>query len=139
MRAIALGWPIINPTAVRHKLVLLQGQPTWVPDEAQTPPGDGVLFSAEGGVGEDGPPGPMGLTGATGVAGSPGADGEAGEEGSIGPPGLLGTVSDPLTRSYTPGSFTVPTGYYIITLKRMQITSSQRITVAGTGRWRHGN
>lgn len=47
------------------------------------------------------------------------------------------SVADPNSQSYTPGGFTVATGKYIITAKRIQLTGSQRATLQGTARWRH--
>lgn len=37
--------------------------------------------------------------------------------------------------SYTPGSVTVATGNFALQAKRLQLTGSQRLTVAGTGRY----
>jgi hypothetical protein len=39
--------------------------------------------------------------------------------------------------AYATGSFTVPTGQYIITAKRVTLTGAQRITTLGTARWKH--
>jgi hypothetical protein len=47
------------------------------------------------------------------------------------------SVTDPNPQSYTPGTFSVATGKYVITARRIQLTGSQRITLAGTAHWRH--
>lgn len=38
--------------------------------------------------------------------------------------------------SYAPGSFTIPTGKYVVMSKRLQLTGSQRVTLQGTARLR---
>jgi hypothetical protein len=103
--------------------------------------------------GEDGMWGPPGQPGAQGASGSPGSTGPQGSAGPIGPPGLdgedcggpwiipgpqgpQGTVTDPIIGSYSPGSFTIPTGKYADLVKRLILTGSQRLTVQGTGRLR---
>lgn len=45
-----------------------------------------------------------------------------------------GAASDPNQGSFTPGSVTVTTGRYALMVKRLQLTGSQRLAVAGTGR-----
>lgn len=45
-------------------------------------------------------------------------------------------ISDPQPQSYTPGSFTVATGTYVILCNHLQLTGSQRATGAGTSRIR---
>lgn len=47
------------------------------------------------------------------------------------PPG--GGEADPAQGSYAPGSFTILTGKYAIIAKRLTLTTSQRLTVEGTG------
>ena len=47
-----------------------------------------------------------------------------------------GSVSDPNPQSYTPGSFSVVTGKYVILCNHLQLTTSQRATLAGTSRMR---
>lgn len=46
------------------------------------------------------------------------------------------TASAPDTFSFAPGSFTVATGKYAIMSRRLQLTGSQRATLAGTSRLR---
>jgi hypothetical protein len=41
--------------------------------------------------------------------------------------------------AYAPGSFTVATGNFAIHIKRLQLTSTQRMTLAGTARFRLSN
>lgn len=45
-------------------------------------------------------------------------------------------VTDPIQQAYAPGAFTVLTGKYVILSKRLQLTGSQRVTIAGTARVR---
>lgn len=49
------------------------------------------------------------------------------------------SAADPLTRSYLLTSFTVPTGKYIMTAKRIQLATTGRATLEGTARWSHAN
>ena len=46
------------------------------------------------------------------------------------------SVADPNPQSYTPGSFTVDTGKYVILSRHLKLTSSQRATLAGTSTMR---
>lgn len=46
------------------------------------------------------------------------------------------SVADPNPQSYTPGSFTVATGKYVILCKRLQLTGAQRAAAEGTSRIR---
>lgn len=43
---------------------------------------------------------------------------------------------DPVMGSYAPGSFTVPTGDFAQVLKRLELTTTQRVTLQGTARLR---
>lgn len=45
-----------------------------------------------------------------------------------------GTTPDPVYSSYAPGSFTVATGRGAQMVKRLQLTTTQRATLAGTAR-----
>jgi hypothetical protein len=47
-----------------------------------------------------------------------------------------GAGSDPFVGTYTPGSFTIATGKYAVMSARLQLTTTQLVTVAGTGRLR---
>lgn len=46
------------------------------------------------------------------------------------------TIDDPPIGTYAPGSFTVATGQYAIMSKRLTLTTTQRVTIAGDGRLR---
>jgi hypothetical protein len=39
-------------------------------------------------------------------------------------------------QAYAPGSFTIPTGYFVVMSKQLKLTGSQRLTIQGTGRLR---
>ncbi|MGH7183660.1 MAG: hypothetical protein ACREJN_17020 [Nitrospiraceae bacterium] len=93
--------------------------------------------------GDDGDPGLPGTAGATGtpglqgIMGPPGFDGAEPDEPWMipGPQGPSGAASTGLTiNDYAPGSFTIATGKFGIQVKRLILTSSQRGTIAGTGR-----
>jgi hypothetical protein len=45
-------------------------------------------------------------------------------------------ASDPSIGSYAPGAFTIADGKYAIMAKRLVLTGTQRVTIAGTGRLR---
>jgi hypothetical protein len=109
-------------------------------------------------------PGPAGPAGATGGAGTPGAPGVAGPAGVVGPPGwdaeapeepllipgpagATGPQGAPgggggntleLVKPMT-GTATVATGKWVLAAERWQLTSTQRLTIAGTGRLRINN
>ena len=113
-----------------------------------------------------GPAGPTGVQGVQGAQGLPGIQGPPGQDGDtydnvmypVGhgilshqsfPGGtttflradntfasVIASVGDPNPQSYTPGSFTVDTGKYVILSKRLQLTGAQRATIAGTARMR---
>lgn len=40
--------------------------------------------------------------------------------------------SDPAIQSYTPGSFTVPTGSYVVLSRHLTLTGVQRVVAQGT-------
>ena len=42
------------------------------------------------------------------------------------------SVADPNPQSYTPGSFTVPTGKYVIIARQLQITTTQQVNLQGS-------
>ena len=117
----------------------------------------------EDGCSVPGPAGPPGVQGSPGADGAPGAQGLPGQDGDFHDdvmypvghgilshqsfPGgtttflradntFASAVVDPNPQSYTPGSFTVATGKYVILSKRLQLTGTQRLTVAGTARMR---
>lgn len=122
------------------------GPPSSVVGPAGAPglPGAAVFLEADAGEpGDQGFPGVNGLPGTSGGTGGPGPAGpavfleaDAGDEGPLGPPGVVPTISDPIGGSYTPGSFTVATGRYASMVKRLQLTTTQRATLAGTARLR---
>jgi hypothetical protein len=103
---------------------------------ATGPDGPAVFLAGESG--EDGEPGPPGRDGVAGAAGAAGAAGPAiflvseGEEGEMGPPGPTAATVDPLTQSYSPGSFTVATERYAIMSRHLKLTTTQRVILAGT-------
>lgn len=72
--------------------------------------------------------------------GLPGLDAEEIEPmmipGPVGPAGAAGSGSaaDPPQGSYAPGSYTIADGKFRIAVKRQQFTTTQRLTIAGTGR-----
>ena len=45
-------------------------------------------------------------------------------------------AADPGSQPYAPGSFTIDTGRYLVMTKRLQLTGTQRATLAGTARLR---
>jgi len=47
---------------------------------------------------------------------------------------VTASVTDPNPQSFTPGSFTVPAGKYVILMGRMQTLGVERVVVQGTGR-----
>lgn len=48
----------------------------------------------------------------------------------------VASVADPNSQSYTPGTFSVSTGRYVLLSRRLQLTGTQRATLAGTSRMR---
>lgn len=115
----------------------------------------------DGEDGFDGIMGRLGVDGRDGLQGTPGRDGEDGDSwlspasaheilAHQGFPGGTSTflradrafasptasVADPNPQSYTPGSFTVDTGKYVILCNRLNLTGVQRATVVGTARVR---
>ena len=97
---------------------------------AQGLPGASIV-EVDGLDGEDGfhIPGDKGATGAPGIPGF-GMDGEDGSDGMQIPPA---PVTNPIIGTFTPGSFTIPTGQYVDQMRRLQLTGSQRLTAQGTG------
>lgn len=108
-----------------------------------------------------GTPGTPGAAGATGFS-IPGDDGNPGDDAFIipGPPGRPGLNAQIVPgddgmpgdnetwfppdipfpalwiQPYAPGSFVIPTGFYAQMVKRLQLTTTQRAQVVGTGRLR---
>ena len=114
---------------------------------AQGLPGITVFMAGDDGEqGEPGFPGQRGTDGAAGSNGATGAQGplgpavyleaEIGEDGPIGPPGIPATIPTIIASPYAPGSFSVPTGYYAQMSNHLQLVSTQRATIAGTGQLR---
>lgn len=66
-----------------------------------------------------------------------GPPGEDGMDGDTGPPGPAGVAL--LYQSYTPGSITVPTGYFMLAARRQQWTGTERLRLIGTARLSIGN
>lgn len=70
------------------------------------------------------------------------ASGASGARGTVPTPGLVAgttkflredaTWNDPSILPYAPGSFTLPTGFYKIMSRRLQLTGSQSATLQGT-------
>ena len=113
---------------------------------AQGQPGPALFMLAQDG--EPGEPGAPGTIGVNGAAGSPGAQGPAGPAlflledppdpeiawpGPTGAAGPAGSATDPFVGAYSPGSFTIATEKYAVLSRRLKLTTTQRLTVAGTG------
>lgn len=111
------------------------------------PPGNDGLDGDDGAVG---PPGAAGTAGAAGAAGAPGAPGASGPAGIPGPPGLdaedeipwivpgpagatgpQGAPGGAGAQPYAIGSVSVATGNYLLLARRLILTGSQRVTLAG--------
>jgi len=107
------------------------------------------LPGPEGDEGPIGPPGPPGAAGQAGAVGPAGPQafaflvGEEGEPGAIGPPGATGAAGPAgAAADYDKpetGSLSVATAKYHYTAVEHVCTTTQRITVAGTGRLRIHN
>jgi hypothetical protein len=118
------------------------GPAVFLLDEAQDgepgapgPQGPQGAAGAAGATGPQGPAGPAIFLFEEGLDGEPGPPGPAGAQGPTGPPGGGGGSS----WTYAAGSITVATGTAQQGLKELQLTSTQRLTVAGTGRFRLSN
>lgn len=121
-----------------------QGEDSWIagPIGPRGFQGDRGPIGDTGDNGEDalmipGNQGPQGTLGATGPMGPIGFEGEPGYfdefvPGPQGPTGPAGAATDPVLGSYTPGSFTIPTGKYAVMSHHLILTGSQRVTLQGT-------
>jgi hypothetical protein len=121
----------------------------FVPGSAGAPGGIGAAgldgLSVRGQDGEDGQDG-IPIPGAAGAAGSAGAAGIAGltipgRDGDdaeatffMGAPGI--NFDAPVLHAYAPGGFSIPDGHFAIMAKRLQLTTTQRVTLQGTARLR---
>ena len=117
-----------------------QPGPPGLPGSQGAPGITAFMAGDDGEQGEPGFPGQRGSDGSTGAQGPLGPavylDAEQGDEGPIGPPGLPGTIPTLITAPYAPGSFSVATGYYAQMSNHLQLVSTQRATIAGTGQLR---
>lgn len=92
----------------------------------------------DGADGEDGLTivGPQGVPGQAAPLAMLFMEGEPGADAMVipGPAGASGSASitDPLSQAYAPGSFTVADGKYAVMSRHLQLTSTQRATLAGT-------
>jgi hypothetical protein len=99
---------------------------------AQGPLGPAIFLLDEAYDGEVGPPGVAGPTGAQGPVGPAVFLLDEAYDGEIGPPGPAVPAQDPLTQSYSPGSFQVRTERYAVMSRHLKLTGTQRVTLSGT-------
>lgn len=50
----------------------------------------------------------------------------------VNPTSSTGTVADPLSQAFAPGSFSVATGDYVVMTDQLELTNSQTVTLVGT-------
>lgn len=108
------------------------------------------MVGLDGDVGDDGIQGSQGPAGAAGSAGPTGSQGPVGPAvyleadliepdmflvpGPQGPTGATGGTTTLFVGNYATGSFTIANGQFGHQCNHIQLTTTQRVTVAGTGR-----
>lgn len=154
--ATGIGTPGVSGIDGRNAPFMLPEDPA-EPDEPQLIPGRNATNGTNGINGIDGrtifmlpdtpddPDEPMLMKGIPGVQGIPGINGSTSfvmlpSESQDEPdePFQIPPIPfpDPFIGRNTPGSFTIPNDRYVVTSRRLQITSTQRISLIGSARLR---